>query len=139
MANNVFIQKTASTRISWPLLGMVGRTIAKEDRCTSSNLVKGSLTWTSTFQTWTLFVVGAGSALLKDGTPECITLIEQSTTINSTSTNSTLANPTMMKSTSTKSTRPIFSTVVPPALPKTAIEPKGTAGYGKLGRSGRGV
>jgi hypothetical protein len=59
-------RKPNTAHIAWSLVGLVSRNLANSWQCASPQEVKGYFTWTSTAQTWTLYVVGPGSAQIED-------------------------------------------------------------------------
>jgi hypothetical protein len=59
-------RKPAPARIAWSLVGLVSHNLATSWQCSSGKEVKGYFTWTSTAQTWTLYVVGPGSGQIED-------------------------------------------------------------------------
>ena len=68
-------QRQTYARIPYAFLGMVGRAISDSEQCATPTEVKGYWTWDDAFQSWTLYVLGAGSPLL-EGPMTCAELLE---------------------------------------------------------------
>jgi hypothetical protein len=62
--------------IPWGMAGLVSRNLVLGRRCASATEVKGYYTYTSATQTWSLYIVGRGSAQIDDTTLDsCTSLI----------------------------------------------------------------
>jgi hypothetical protein len=89
------ISQGSKTKVSYPIVGMVSKVLVTTKRCVKSDEIKGSWTWHSRYQTWTLFALGPESPQLRK-LKACPSLEQINSIVEETgvaSTNSTAAPP----------------------------------------------